>query len=168
MFSYTISQMRLNMDTYLRIVDDKCVTHCSFILGKSRVTPLKVMSIPRLELTAGVVAVKLNCLSRSELEYPIHDTIYWTDSTLVLQYIRNESIRFQTFVANSIATIHDGSTPCQWRHVDTCTNPADSVQRGERFRSIQDGDLASWPEVSMERRGTLARATPSVARIVRR
>ena len=83
--------------SYLRIVNHKGVTHCSFVLGKSRVTPLKVVSIPRLELAAAVVAVKLNCLIRSELEYPIHDTIYWTDSTVVLQYIRNESRRFQTF-----------------------------------------------------------------------
>ena len=63
---------------YLRIVNDKGVPHCSFVLGKSHVTPLKVVSIPRLELTAAVVAVKLNCLIWNELEYPIHDTIYWT------------------------------------------------------------------------------------------
>ena len=70
--------------SYLRIVDDKGAPHCSFVLGKSRVTPLKVVSIPRLELAAAVVAVKLNCLIRNELEYPIHDVIYWTDSTVVL------------------------------------------------------------------------------------
>ena len=80
--------------SYLRIVDNNGAIHCSFVLGKSRVTPLKVVSIPRLELTAAVVAVKSNCLIRNELEYPIHDTTYWTDSTVVLQNIRNESSRF--------------------------------------------------------------------------
>lgn len=118
--------------SYLRIVDDKGAAHCSFVLGKSRVTPLKVVSIPRLELAAAVVAVKLNCLIRNELEYPIHDTIYWTDSTVVLQYIRNESRRFHTFVANRVAMIHDESTPRQWRHVDTCANPADIASRGAK------------------------------------
>ena len=62
--------------SYLRIVDNNGAIHCSFVLGKSRVTPLKVVSIPRLELTAAVVAVKSNCLIRNELEYPIHDTTY--------------------------------------------------------------------------------------------
>ena len=85
--------------SYLRIVDDEGVAHCSFVLGKSHVAPLKVMSIPRFELTAAVVAVKLNYLIQNELEYPIDDTIFWTDSTVVLQYIRNEPRRFQTFVA---------------------------------------------------------------------
>lgn len=46
------------------------------------------------------------CLIESELKYAIHNTIYWTDSTVVLQYIPNES-RFQTFVANRVTMIHD-------------------------------------------------------------
>ena len=133
-------------------------SHCSFVLGKSRVTPLKVVSIPRLELAAAVVAVKLNCLIRNELEYPIHDTIYWTDSTVVLQYIRNESRRFHTFVANRVAMIHDKSTPRQWRHVDTCANPADIASRGAKGSEVHKLELwlqgpkflwkdeRNWPE----------------------
>ena len=127
--------------SYLRIVDDKGAPHCSFVLGKSRVTPLKVVSIPRLELAAAVVAVKLNCLIRNELEYPIHDTIYLTDSTVVLQYIRNESRRFHTFVANRVAMIHDESPPRQWRHVDTCANPADIASRGAKGSELNTLEL---------------------------
>ena len=127
---------------YLRIFGDKGVPNCSFVLGKSRMIPLKVVSIPRLELGAAVVAVKLNCLIRNKLEYPIHDTIYWTDSTVVLQYIRSESRRFHTFVANRVATIHDESTPRQWRHVDTCGNPADIASRGAK--SSEPRKLELW------------------------
>jgi len=86
------------------------------------------VSTPHLELAAAVVAVKLNCLIRNKLEYPIQDTIYWTDSTVVLHYIGNESRRFHTFVANRFAMIHDESTPRQWRH-NTCANPADIASR---------------------------------------
>ncbi|PFX11376.1 hypothetical protein AWC38_SpisGene24930, partial [Stylophora pistillata] len=128
--------------SYLRFVDDKGVPHCSFVLGKSRVTPLKTVSIPRLELAAAVVAVNLNCLIRNELEYPIHDTIYWTDSTVVLQYIRNESRRFHTLVANRVAMIHDESLPHQWRHVDTCANPADIASRGAKGSELHK--LERW------------------------
>ena len=46
--------------SYLRIVDDEGALYCSFALGKSRLTPLKAVSRPRLELAAAVVAVKLN------------------------------------------------------------------------------------------------------------
>ncbi|KAL9976464.1 hypothetical protein ACROYT_G013771 [Oculina patagonica] len=127
--------------SYLRMVDDKGVIHCSFVLGKSRVTPLKVVSIPRLELTTAVVAVKLNCLIRNEIEYPIHDTTYWTDSTVVLQYIPNESRRFQTFVANRVAMIHEESTPRQWRHVDTTSNPVDVSFRGAKGCELHKMEL---------------------------
>ena len=99
------------------------------------------MSIPRLEVAAAVVAVKLNCLIRNELEYPIHDTIYWTDSTVVLQYIRNESRRFHTFVANRVAMIHDESTLRQWRHVDSCANPADIASRGAKGSELHALEL---------------------------
>ena len=144
--------------SYLRIVDDGGVAHCSFFLGKSRVAPLKVMSIPRLELTAAVVAAKLNRLIRNELEYPIDYNVFWTDSTVVLQYIRNESRRFQTFVANRVAMIHEESTPKQWRHVNTESNPADVASRGAKGSELHKMDLwlhgpmflrkdeASWPE----------------------
>ena len=142
--------------SYLRIVYDKDVPHCSFVLGKSCITPLKVVSIPCLELAAALVAVKLNCLIRNELEYPIHNTIYCTDSTVVLQYIRNNQEDF-TFVANRVSMIHDESTPHQWRH-DTCVNPADIASRGAKGSELHKLDLwlpspkflwkdeENWPE----------------------
>ena len=146
---------------YLRIVGNKGVPNCSFVLGKSRVIPLKVVSIPRLELGVAVVAVKLICLIRNKLEYPIHDTIYWTDSTVVLQYIRSESRRFHTFVANRVAMIHDESTPRQWRHVDTCGNPADIASRGAKGSEPQ-------PKFSVEGRRELAWKTVPAAGITSR
>ena len=104
--------------------------HCSFIMGKSRLAPVKAVSIPRLELMAAVLAVTVDQFIKEELEIKVTDTIYWTDSTSVLQYIRNESRRFKTFVANRVAKIHNASTPSQWRHVDTASNPANDGSRG--------------------------------------
>ncbi len=49
---------------------------------------------------------------------------------VVLQYINNESKRFQTFDANRLAVIHDMSKPSMWRYVDTKSNPADYASRG--------------------------------------
>ena len=72
------------------------------------------MTIPRLELSAATVAVKLDKMIKKELEIKVHKSVFWTDSTSVLRYIRNEDKRFHTFVANRISTIHDGSKPDQW------------------------------------------------------
>jgi hypothetical protein len=54
-----------------------------------------------------------------------------------LRYIENTNKRFQTFVANRIATIHDASTPTQWNYVDTHSNPADDASRGVPADSLQ-------------------------------
>ena len=48
----------------------------------------------------------------------------------MLQYIRNQSRGFHTFVANRLSVIHENSTPTQWRHVGSELNPADEVSRG--------------------------------------
>jgi len=116
--------------SYLRSVNANGDIHCSFVLGKSRVTPLKSMTIPRLELTAATVAVKLDKIITKELDIKVDRSIFWTDSTSVLRYIHNEDKRFHTFVANRISMIHDGSEPCQWRYINTKLNPADDASRG--------------------------------------
>ena len=65
---------------------------------------------------------------------------------MVLQYIRNESRRFPTFVANRVAMIHEESTPKQWRHVNTESNPAD-VASGAKDSELHKMDL--WLHGSM-------------------
>ena len=88
------------------------------------------MTIPRLELSAAVIAVRMDRMLSRELSLTIQDSVFWTDSMIVLQYIYSCSKRFQTFVANRLSVIHDGSMPRQWRKVGTKDNPADDVSRG--------------------------------------
>ena len=117
--------------SYLRLIDDAGNVSCSFLLGKSRVAPIKAVSIPRLELTAAVLAVRLDVLVRKELTLPAgSDSFYWTDSTAVLFCIRNQAKRFPVFVANRLAVIETNSDVNRWRHVPSTLNPADSASRG--------------------------------------
>ena len=46
--------------SYLRLTDERGQIHCFFVIGKSRVTPLKPVTIPRLELTAAVTSVRIS------------------------------------------------------------------------------------------------------------
>lgn len=103
---------------------------------------MKPVTIPRLELTAAVLAVKQNCQVQEELEIPIQRIVFWTDSMVVLQYINNESKRFQTFVANRLAVIHELSNPSMWRHVDTKSNPADHASRG--VKPTEQSKINEW------------------------
>lgn len=105
-------------------------------MGKSRVNPLKQITIPRLELTAATIAVKVDKILRQELQIPLQQSVFWTDSTTVLSYIGNESARFKTFVANRISLIRDATTSLQWRFVKSAQNPADQATRGLKAKDF--------------------------------
>ena len=100
---------------YLRVKDVDGRLHCSFVMGKARLAPIREISIPRLELTAAVISVKLSHVIQAELDLTVNKVIYWTDSTSVLKCINNETKRFHTFESNRLTIIHDGSAPQQWR-----------------------------------------------------
>ena len=74
--------------SYLRLVDHSGFICLSFFMGKSRLAPTKSVSIPRLELTAAVLAARLDELAKRELKIPL-DSFFWVDSTAVLYCIRN-------------------------------------------------------------------------------
>ena len=81
-------------------MDDNGKMHCSFVLGKSRVAPLKTITVPRMELTAAARTVSLSKVILEELDYNIDKVYFWTDSMTVLRYIFNRNARYHTFVAN--------------------------------------------------------------------
>ncbi|PIK44569.1 hypothetical protein BSL78_18566 [Apostichopus japonicus] len=107
---------------YLRVIGADSEASCSFIQGKAKVSPMKPVSIPRLELMGAVLAVTLYTSIKQEIRFDLDDVIFWTDSMIVLGYIRNEDKRFKTFVANRVSKIHDLSSPNQWRHVGSKEN----------------------------------------------
>ncbi|XP_028411636.1 uncharacterized protein LOC114534738 [Dendronephthya gigantea] len=141
--------------TYLRVEDEAGNIKCSFVMGKSRLAPIKQVTIPRLELSAAVTATRLEKICRGELTLEVNDTFFWTDSTCVLRYLQNKDKRFQTFVSNRISTILDASSTFQWHYVNTLANPADDASRGvpatQLQRWIQGPDFlskprAAWPQ----------------------
>ena len=81
---------------------------------KARVAPAKVVTIPRLELTAAVVSSAVSKMVKEELELKIDQEYFWTDSQVVLGYINNDARRFHVFVANRVQRIRDATDTTQW------------------------------------------------------
>ena len=100
---------------YQRLCDNEGRIHCSFLMGKARLTPIKAVTIPRLELTAATVSVRLGEIIKKELDDKPETVQYHTDSVTVLRYIANDQKRFQVYVANRVQLIRNLSGPSQWR-----------------------------------------------------
>ena len=116
--------------SYVRCVNKLGMINVVLIMSKSKVAPLKTCTIPRLELQAAVLAVKVDSLLKRELDIEFDQSFFWTDSEIVLKYIRNDSRRFHVFVANRVSLIREYSDPKQWSYIETKANPADLVTRG--------------------------------------
>lgn len=127
--------------SYLRIVDDSQHSNVSLIMSKSRVGPQKAVTIPRLELQAATLSVRLAEFLQRELKYSNLKTYFWTDSETVLGYIANEAKAFHTFVCNRVQRIKDSSTTQQWHHVTSQANPADLVSRGCNLSQMSEAWL---------------------------
>ena len=112
---------------HFRLVDENQRVHCSFVMGKSRVAPLKPVTIPRLELTAAVCSVRIGQQLQRELEYTIDKEYFRTDSRVVLGYIANESRRFHVFVANRVQEFQENTSIDQWKYLESRQNPADEA-----------------------------------------
>ncbi|KAI4884310.1 hypothetical protein NFI96_008914, partial [Prochilodus magdalenae] len=147
--------------TYLVQQNGHNQIHCAFVLGKARVAPLKSTTIPRMELTAATLATRVDCMLRREIQLPLGDSVFWTDSTAVLKYIANETTRFRTFVANRVAAIIETSAVSQWKYICSQQNPADYASRGQDVDAFMQNKawisgpdfltkpVNKWPEMSV-------------------
>ena len=83
------------------------------------------MTIPKIEFVAATLSVKISVLLKKELQIPIKKEMFWTDSEVVLAYIRNEAKWFKIFVANRIEVTKEHSDKYQWFHISSKQNPVD-------------------------------------------
>ena len=77
----------------------------SFVAAKARVAPLKPLTVPRLELTAALMAVRLATTIMKEHNYNVNDAVFWSDSRIALSWIRSDAAKFKQFVAARVGEI---------------------------------------------------------------
>ena len=90
-----VSEGGYEQSSYLRLEDDQGENHCVLMIGKSRVSPLKYIYIPRLKLIAAALSVKVSLLLRQELGIPLTRDIsgqipklFWDTSTTTTKNLR--------------------------------------------------------------------------------
>ncbi|GFX98583.1 integrase catalytic domain-containing protein [Trichonephila clavipes] len=122
---------------YGAVVYLQCFLHngaakVSILASKSRVAPIRVISIPRLQFCACVLLAQLVKKIRSTLRLNISNIVLHTDSTIALAWLNTPAHRLKTFVANRVAKVQELTEGFQWNHVPSVLNPADLVSRGLR------------------------------------
>ncbi|GBN45080.1 hypothetical protein AVEN_41565-1 [Araneus ventricosus] len=124
------SELAYGAVIYVKSINSYGGSEVKLIISKSRVAPLKFVTIPRLELCAAVLLSKLMRRVLRALKLEVSKAYFWTDSTIVLSWLEKECQDLKTFVANRISIIRTLTVAEQWNHVPSKQNPADLISRG--------------------------------------
>ena len=101
-----------------------------FVAAKSRVAPLKELTIPRLELQAAVIGSRLGKTIQDESRLEFEKIRYLKDSRVALAWIQGQTRSYKPFVSTRVAQIQNNSEPLDWSHCPTDVNVADDITKG--------------------------------------
>ncbi|XP_055903018.1 uncharacterized protein LOC129939152 [Eupeodes corollae] len=114
---------------YWRIISSDGEINVAFVAAKSRCSPIRPMSIPRLELQAAILGVRLKSSILAGHSRNADQVYYWSDSKTVIRWINSSSCRFKQFVEHRISEILEESEQTQWNWLPTTENIADEATR---------------------------------------
>ena len=119
-------------------------------MARARVAPLRIQTLPRLELMAAVVATRLATFIQSSM-VPLLDCSniqLWSDSQIVLHWVNGK--KKLTFVASHVSEITESFPATMWKYCPIAENPADLLTRGISAELFADSNryVEVWPSLA--------------------
>ena len=124
------SQQALAAVVYLRSTQQGGKVQTVLICSKTKVAPIKRMTIPRLELSAAVIVTKLISHVLQVFDHEKISVHMWTDSAIAYTWINNHPSRWKDFVHNRVCFIQESIPSAKWHFIPGKENPADCATRG--------------------------------------
>ncbi|XP_062704324.1 uncharacterized protein LOC134286689 [Aedes albopictus] len=125
---------------YIRVVAQDGVK-VSLICSKSKVVAIKGLTIPRSELCAALLLVRLFLKVYPAVKMEFESVHFWSDSQIVLAWLRKPLPQLNLFVRNRVSEIVEGSSGADWNYIKSAENPADVVSRGQPPQLLVSNDL---------------------------
>ncbi len=126
------SSYAYGVSIYLRASSPDGSIHVSLVTAKSRVLPVKPVTIPKAELLGAHLLARLLSHTSSVMDIPLGQIHAWSDSEIVLHWLPKSPPQLDRFVANRVHSIQRLLPSVKWHHVPTSSNPADLASRGVR------------------------------------
>ncbi|XP_062553481.1 uncharacterized protein LOC134218477 [Armigeres subalbatus] len=140
-----------SMRAYGAVLYTRCITadgliSVNLVASKSRVAPLKSMTIPRLELCAAKLLADLTTKAIASMQIQFDNVTLWCDSSIVLCWLKKSPSALNQFVSNRVASIVELTRCYHWNYIRSESNPADVISRGALPIDLLSNELW-WKEL---------------------